>query len=150
MSAIHAFRNGPVGSDAPADGRPCPTLIGTHCNHIVMHDYAPGQPAYALPGNLVGRQDKNGPNGLGVAEGTCPTLTVVDRHCVARGAVVRRLTPLECERLQGFPDGWTALGAGGEALSDAARYRMLGNSVAVPCVSYVLGGIARVMRGAGG
>jgi DNA (cytosine-5)-methyltransferase 1 len=44
---------------------------------------------------------------------------------------VRRLTPLECERLQGFPDGWT------EGQSDAARYRELGNAVAVPCVEWV-------------
>jgi len=45
---------------------------------------------------------------------------------------VRRLTPLECERLQGFPDGWTA------GQSDSARYRQLGNAVAVP-VAYWLG-----------
>jgi DNA (cytosine-5)-methyltransferase 1 len=44
---------------------------------------------------------------------------------------VRRLTPLECERLQGFPDLWTA------GQSDAARYRQLGNSVAVPCIEWV-------------
>lgn len=45
---------------------------------------------------------------------------------------VRRLTPLECERLQGFPDGWT------EGFSDSVRYRMLGNSVAVPCVEWII------------
>lgn len=64
-------------------------------------------------------------------------------------AVPRRLTPTECERLQGFPDGWTAEGLepneidGGlhlarVELSDSARYRMLGNAVAVPC-SYWIG-----------
>ena len=47
------------------------------------------------------------------------------------GLGVRRLTPLECERLQGFPDGHTA----GE--SDSARYRMLGNAVAVPVVEWI-------------
>ena len=52
--------------------------------------------------------------------------------------LVRRLTPLECERLQGFPDGWTDI----PGASDSARYRALGNSVAIPCVEYVLGGIA--------
>lgn len=52
---------------------------------------------------------------------------------VHTGAVVRRLTETECERLQGFPDGWTA------DQSAAARYRQLGNSVAVPVVE----GIAR-------
>ena len=44
---------------------------------------------------------------------------------------VRRLTPLECERLQGFPDGWT------DGQSDSARYRQLGNAVAVPVVEWI-------------
>jgi DNA (cytosine-5)-methyltransferase 1 len=44
---------------------------------------------------------------------------------------VRRLTPTECERLQGFPDGWTA------GFSDSTRYRMLGNAVAVPCAEWI-------------
>lgn len=45
----------------------------------------------------------------------------------------RRLTPLECERLQGFPDGWTA------GFSDSARYRMMGNAVCVPVVEWIAG-----------
>lgn len=49
--------------------------------------------------------------------------------------IVRRLTPTEAERLQGFPDEWTA----GE--SDSARYKAIGNSVALPCVSYIMSGI---------
>ncbi|MEG1191126.1 MAG: DNA cytosine methyltransferase, partial [Oscillospiraceae bacterium] len=52
--------------------------------------------------------------------------------------LIRRLTPLECERLQGFPDGWTNIPGG----SDSARYKALGNSVAIPCVSFLMGGIA--------
>lgn len=44
---------------------------------------------------------------------------------------VRRLTPLECERLQGFPDGWT------EGQSDAQRYKQLGNAVAVPVIEWI-------------
>ena len=51
--------------------------------------------------------------------------------------LIRRLTPLECERLQGFPDGWTAL----PGASDAARYKALGNSVAIPCVMFLMQGI---------
>lgn len=51
---------------------------------------------------------------------------------------VRRLTPLECERLQGFPDYWTLHGADGEEISDTQRYKALGNSVALPCVEFVL------------
>jgi len=49
---------------------------------------------------------------------------------IAANMVVRRLTPTECERLQAFPDGWTAEDAGGKPISDSARYRMLGNAVA--------------------
>ena len=52
--------------------------------------------------------------------------------------LIRRLTPLECERLQGFPSGWTDL----PGASDSARYRALGNSVAIPCVEYIMRGIA--------
>ncbi len=54
---------------------------------------------------------------------------------------VRRLTPTECERLQGFPDGWTAYAHDGKPISDSARYKALGNSVALPCVEYLIQGI---------
>lgn len=50
---------------------------------------------------------------------------------------VRRLTPTECERLQGFPDGWTAFGHDGKPISDSARYRMLGNAVCVPTAEWI-------------
>ena len=56
--------------------------------------------------------------------------------------LIRRLTPLECERLQGFPDGWTDI----PGCSDSARYKALGNSVALPCVTFVLRGIAAALR----
>ncbi len=57
------------------------------------------------------------------------------------GFCVRRLTPLEAERLQGFPDYWTECDDEGELISDTKRYQMLGNSVAVPCVAYIMQGI---------
>lgn len=50
---------------------------------------------------------------------------------------VRILTPVEYERLQGFPDGWTAMGASGRVISDTARYRLMGNAVAVPVVEWI-------------
>ena len=50
---------------------------------------------------------------------------------------VRRLTPRECERLQGFPDDWTLYDAEGKVISDSARYRMLGNAVAVPVANCI-------------
>ena len=46
--------------------------------------------------------------------------------------VVRRLTPTECERLQGFPDGWT------DGQADSNRYRQMGNAVAVPVVEWII------------
>ena len=48
---------------------------------------------------------------------------------------VRRLMPLECERLQGFPDGWT------DGQSDTNRYKQMGNAVAVPVVEWIIQGI---------
>ena len=56
--------------------------------------------------------------------------------------LIRRLTALECERLQGFPDGWTDL----PGASDSARYRALGNSVAIPCVEFIMRGIAMAVE----
>ena len=67
---------------------------------------------------------------------------VSEDKCVVEGVnLIRRLTPLECERLQGFPDGWTDI----PGASDSARYKALGNSVAIPCVDYVLYGISLVL-----
>ena len=56
------------------------------------------------------------------------------------GYRVRRLTPTECERLQGLPDGWTIGG------SDTARYKAIGNGMAQPCPDYVMEGIAEILR----
>ena len=67
--------------------------------------------------------------------------------CITRytDLIVRRLTPLECERLQGFPDYWTEQG-GGRSISDTSRYQMLGNSIAVPCVAYIMQGIYHALE----
>ncbi len=124
---------------------------------LAAHQDADGLPCtvYALQGSMIGREDKNGPQGDGVNEGVCFTLNTIDRHAVvfaldrasfnqganalydfeisdsginstivAKGPsaaayeinmddfvewIIRRLTPLECERLQGYPDNWTVL-----------------------------------------
>jgi len=57
------------------------------------------------------------------------------------GYTVRRLTPTECERLMGLPDGWTAYGHNGKEISDSKRYSMLGNSIATSCAAYIMQGI---------
>ena len=68
---------------------------------------------------------------------------VGEDKCVIEGPnLIRRLTPLECERLQGFPDYWTDI----PGASDSARYKALGNSVAIPCVDFVMNGMAVVLR----
>lgn len=57
---------------------------------------------------------------------------------------VRRLTPRECERLQGFPDDWTLIPIGKSESSDSGRYRALGNSMAVPVMRWIGARIALV------
>ena len=102
-----------------------------------------GNHAVCIQGSMIGRADKNGPQGDGINEEVSFTLNTIDRHAVASGYAVRRLTPLECLRLMGFPDYWLDI----EGMSDTQKYRSIGNSVAIPCVKFVLGGIARVLGG---
>lgn len=67
-----------------------------------------------------------------------------ERTVIADRAAVRRLTPLECERLQGYPDGWTDIGEWVDSkgkrhqTTDSARYKALGNSIALPYWRYLL------------
>ena len=78
-------------------------------------------------------------NGWGILEdGTTHTVDSSGPEAVIQGPTIRRLTPLECERLQGFPDGWTNIPGN----STNARYRQLGNAVAVPVVAWILNNIA--------
>ncbi len=164
-----------------------------------------------IQGKSIGRADKNMPNGSGINEEVSFTLNTVDQHAVVYACdyasfnqgknalydpdindssvqfikwIVRRLTPLECERLQGYPDDWTKLpkiddmteeefsfflqiflldkAARGKKTRaptkaslvkwynkldcDGNRYRMCGNSLAIPCALRVLGGIADYMN----
>jgi DNA (cytosine-5)-methyltransferase 1 len=162
-------------------------FMGTGGNNMPMV-------AYPISGNVIGRQDHNGPNGKSFGEKEDPmfTITSTDRHAIAFShtqgldaqpseeasptlrangggmavaydefndsvaethhtlragtkqstgvvmeSVVRRLTPTECERLQGFPDGWT------EGQSDTNRYKQMGNAVAVPVVEWLIAGITQ-------
>lgn len=56
---------------------------------------------------------------------------------VQTGMVVRRLTPVECERLQGFPDGWTQIGTPDRPTADTHRYKQLGNAVTVNVAEWI-------------
>ena len=60
-----------------------------------------------------------------------------DKPHVLTGMAVRRLTPVECERLQGFPDGYTDIRERGKPTPDGPRYKALGNSMAVPCMRWI-------------
>lgn len=165
---------------------------------------------YCLQGNMIGRGDKNGPQGDGINDDIAYTLNTTDRHAVACPSqvicmadananaaidndltgtlkvggeppivsfpwnaggnaagsaiedgtsptirstrsgepavaikddecafIVRKLMPIECERLQGFPDGWTDIEFKGKPASDAVRYKALGNSMAVPVMRWI-------------
>jgi DNA (cytosine-5)-methyltransferase 1 len=158
----------------------------------------------AVQGSMIGRSEKNGPQGSGLSD-VCFTLNTVDRHavCVGNGqpnqsqlqttvgslncmhdqqcvmfsktsfakyeevdnttslrasggdigggsenlccqSFVRRLTPTECERLQGLPDGYTLIDD--KLCCDSARYKALGNGMAKPCSDYVLSRIAEAFE----
>lgn len=88
---------------------------------------------YAMPVLTPDRQEKR-QNGRRFKEDGEPafTLTAQDKHGVYDGYRIRRLTPVECERLQGFPDNWTL------GVSDSQRYKMLGNAVSVPVVKAIM------------
>lgn len=81
-----------------------------------------------------------------IANGVAHTLTAYDykaqQAVLKRGeAFVRRLTPLECERLQGLPDNWT------EGGSDSKRYKAIGNGMAQPCADFVIEKLTEALRG---
>ena len=88
--------------------------------------------------NLQENSEDSGTFLVKMASGGCP---LDYQNHVRTGFCVRRLTPTEAERLQGYPDGWTEHGVDGKPVSDTKRYQMLGNSVAVPCVAYIMQGI---------
>lgn len=84
------------------------------------------------------RGDEKGIGNQYVSQDKC----IINASCSETHHLIRRLTPLECERLQGFPDGWTDI----PGASDSARYKALGNSVAIPCVEFIMGRIAAALR----
>ena len=63
-----------------------------------------------------------------------------------KDGVLRNLTPVECERLMGLPEGWTAYGNLGQPISDNARCKALGNAIALPCADYIMAGIAETIH----
>lgn len=94
----------PTNATNPKPGDPCHTL-GTDCRNYLV------KPVYCLQCSMIGRSDKNGPQGSGINEDVAFTQNATDRPAVAYPEstahyIVRRLTPTECARLQGFADRW--------------------------------------------
>ena len=92
---------------------------------------------YGIPGNWIGRDPKNGGNATTPMNDIAPCQTKTDVHAVSSNMQVRRLTPTECERLMGFPDGYTDIQPNGKPTPDGVRYKALGNSWAVPVVRWI-------------
>jgi DNA (cytosine-5)-methyltransferase 1 len=116
----------------------CPTLRAKeHEPPMVLHDVAAFK-----PGN--GSKAR----GIGYEEETAPTLEAGgggnSQSAVLQRMAVRRLTPRECERLQGFPDDYTLVPFRGKPATDSARYKALGNSMAVPVMRWLGERIAMV------
>lgn len=103
----------------------------------------------AIPVLTPNRENK-GQNGRRFKEDGEPSFTITgqDRHGVFNGVRIRRLTPVECERLMGLEDNWTAKGIiGGKEvdISDTQRYKMCGNGVVVNCVDYIYNLISKTL-----
>jgi DNA (cytosine-5)-methyltransferase 1 len=123
------------------------TQFGSNAN--VTEDVAPTlkasqqspSVAYGIQGTMIGRQDHNGPGGTGISkeDGPMYTLTKTDTHAVMQEPpmAVRRLTPLECERLMGWPDDHTRYKADGTEQADTHRYKQCGNGVASPVAQWI-------------
>lgn len=119
------------------DGIHVPTLTGDHQNRVTDYSAAVVHPqvtgalcANSHPGSYTGQDAFN------------DMLPVVPADKPNRKYIVRRLTPLECCRLQGFPDWWEQ----GVEGSDSARYKMWGNGIALPCAQDVLRRITKCLK----
>lgn len=147
---------GAPGTGIGEDGDPCPTLAHSHVPAVMAFDERnvtskanrsnpqPGDPMFTLHSAAPSIAWKESQSGTRVSD----VHATLDGNKGSRrmegvlsGYCVRRLMPIECERCQGMPDDWTRFGVkedGGEVeLSDSARYRLIGNSVAVPVVEWI-------------
>ena len=125
---VEVFENHPQDSRVKEMGDTCHSVTarwGTGGGNI----------PFALAENTIGRQPLNGGNGDGYTEKTpMYTLNATGVHGVSNQMAVRKLTPVECERLQGFPDNYTNIK---ENCPDGHRYKAMGNSMAVPVMRWI-------------
>jgi DNA (cytosine-5)-methyltransferase 1 len=123
-----AFSSKDFGGDASADL--APTLRSM--SHAGSHANGGGQMAVAFAQN-----QRDEVRMMHVAGALAAEPGAKQQTYAKIGMQVRRLTPTECERLQGFPDGWTDVPHRGKPAADGPRYKALGNSWAVPCAAWI-------------
>ncbi len=122
-------------------GKGVAQTLDTACNQAVigaMRGRNPKNPSDRTTGSPTEQRLEINQNG------TSNTLTSVGKDNLVVSNKIRRLTPIECERLQGFPDDWTKQGTEG-MISDTQRYKMCGNAVTVDVVAAVAERIKRVV-----
>ncbi len=126
-------------------GNPCCQQGGT----VIVE--VPGDEAHMDAASVDCRNHRENPEISGTLQAKSKSggYSLNYQNPVRIGCHVRRLTPTEAERLMGFPDFWTAYGCDGKEISDSKRYSMLGNSIAVPCVAYIMQGITDVLGRSG-
>lgn len=107
-----------------------PDGMGIQANHAYTLEARSEQQIVAFPERMSATQ-------CAAAENLSPALGALNPTALAAEWGVRRLTPLECERLMGFPGGYTAVPFRGKPASDAARYKALGNSWAINCARWI-------------
>ncbi|MEG5337550.1 Dam family site-specific DNA-(adenine-N6)-methyltransferase [Enterobacter ludwigii] len=136
-NACIAFSYKDNGADATSDLSPT-VRAG---NHDKSHANSGQPPAICIQHASIGRHDAAGPQGKGYQEDVAFTQdSRSSADVVQYGMQVRRLTPIECERLQGFPDNHTLIGWRGkdaDQCPDGPRYKAIGNSMAVPVMRWI-------------
>lgn len=132
----YCLHNTGFGSDVDEDVSG--TLLASDVNHPKAVACLPGQGSRPATLQVRGGKEGGGKGAL-VQNDMSATLTVAQTQTLFPGdGTVRRLTPTECERLQGFEDGWTDVPyRGAEHAPDSPRYKALGNSMAVPVMRWI-------------
>jgi len=127
----------PLNAQNRSPGDPC------HCRAKDNASSAPILETYPIQDC---REIEKKQNGLGIGNAGDPAYTIdtTGAQGVAHRMRVRRLTPLECERLMGFPSAWTDIPKKHKRPVDGNRFKALGNSIAVNCLSWLGRRIAKV------
>jgi DNA (cytosine-5)-methyltransferase 1 len=129
-------------------GTPATNAAKTTDVHVPLRARQPGQSEASTTTVVCGDGDTIGTIRSNTRNNSSPK-TEAAMH-VMHGMAVRRLTPKECERLQGFPDGYTDVTYRGKPAADGPRYRALGNSMAVPVMAWIGRRIQMVMEATNG